>query len=87
MIQLTPQILKPAVSKALVELTAPIRAAYEESKEWRDITLKAYPPPEKKVKKVKDKGSRHPGNKPAEGKPTDATEVQEAAAKLEQTSL
>lgn len=87
MIQLTPQILKPAVSKALVELTAPIRAAYEESKEWQDITLKAYPPPEKKAKKVKDKGSRHPGGKPAEGKPAEATEVQEAAAKLQQTSL
>jgi hypothetical protein len=33
------------------------------------VTLKAYPPEEKpkKVKKVKDKGSRHPGaGKPAE---------------------
>ncbi|KAK3186139.1 Tyrosine--tRNA ligase cytoplasmic [Lecanicillium sp. MT-2017a] len=57
---LTPQILKPAVSKALIELTAPIQAAYNASKEWQDITIKAYPPPEKKVKKVKDKGTRHP---------------------------
>ena len=43
---------------------APIQEAYQASKDWQDITLKAYPPPEKKQKKVKDKGSRHPGNKP-----------------------
>ena len=43
-LQLSPQALKPAVAKALVELTAPIRAAYEASKEWQDVTLKAYPP-------------------------------------------
>ncbi|KAB8227190.1 hypothetical protein ETB97_009479 [Aspergillus alliaceus] len=58
---LTPQVLKPAVAAALVELMAPIRAAYEGSAEWQEITLKAYPPPEKKQKKVKDKGSRYPG--------------------------
>jgi tyrosyl-tRNA synthetase len=61
---LNPQILKPAVTKALCELMAPIQAAFAQSKEWQEIALKAYPPPEeakKKVKKVKDKGSRHPG--------------------------
>ncbi|KAK5989478.1 Tyrosine--tRNA ligase [Cladobotryum mycophilum] len=58
---LTPQLLKPAVSAALSALMAPINKAFQESKEWQDITLKAYPPPEKKVKKPKDKGSRHPG--------------------------
>ncbi|KAL4957729.1 tyrosine tRNA ligase [Aspergillus filifer] len=60
---LTPQALKPAVTKALTELMAPITEAYNASKEWQEITLQAYPPPvvEKKVKKVKDKGSRHPG--------------------------
>lgn len=42
---------------------APIHKAYQESAEWQEITLKAYPPPvvHKKVKKAKDKGSRHPG--------------------------
>lgn len=56
-------MLKPAVSTALVDLMAPIQAAYQASPEWQEITLKAYPPPEvqKKQKKVKDKGSRHPG--------------------------
>ncbi|KAL2863252.1 tyrosine--tRNA ligase TYS1 [Aspergillus lucknowensis] len=58
---LTPQDLKPAVAAALVDLMSPIQAAYQASPEWQEITLKAYPPPVKKVKKVKDKGSRHPG--------------------------
>ncbi|KAK0636421.1 tyrosyl-tRNA synthetase [Bombardia bombarda] len=60
---LTPQLLKPAISKGLNELMAPIQADFQASKEWQEITLKAYPPEEKpkKVKKVKDKGSRYPG--------------------------
>jgi tyrosyl-tRNA synthetase len=42
---------------------APIYEAYQASAEWQEITLKAYPPPvvQKKVKKVKDRGSRFPG--------------------------
>ncbi len=62
-LQLTPQLLKPAIAKALNSLLAPIQTAYQGSKEWQEVTLKAYPPEEKKkkVKKVKDKGSRYPG--------------------------
>jgi tyrosyl-tRNA synthetase len=52
------------VAKALNELLAPIQAAYQASKDWQEVAIKAYPPPAKKEKKVKDKGSRHPG-KPA----------------------
>ncbi|KAJ5975494.1 hypothetical protein N7481_009201 [Penicillium waksmanii] len=63
---LTPQILKAGVTAALTELMAPILAAYEADKEWQEITLRAYPPPEKKQKKIKDKGSRHPGAKKPE---------------------
>lgn len=61
--QLTPQLLKPAVAEALTYLMAPISEAYQNSPEWQDITLKAYPPPvvQKKQKKIKDKGSRYPG--------------------------
>lgn len=59
--QLTPQLLKPAVAKALNELLSPIQAAFQASKDWQEVALKAYPPPVKKEKKVKDKGSRHPG--------------------------
>ncbi|KAF7548781.1 hypothetical protein G7Z17_g6823 [Cylindrodendrum hubeiense] len=65
---LSPQILKPAVAKALNELMAPIQEAYQASAEWQEITLKAYPPPPKKEKKVKDRGSRFPGAKPEEAK-------------------
>jgi tyrosyl-tRNA synthetase len=35
---LTPRLLKPAATKALIELTAPIHKAFEESKEWQEIT-------------------------------------------------
>ncbi|MCJ1399398.1 hypothetical protein MMC11_002600 [Xylographa trunciseda] len=61
--RLTPQMLKAGVSAALIALLEPIQADFKASKEWQDIEMKAYPPAEikKKVKKVKDKGSRHPG--------------------------
>ena len=51
------------MAKGLSDLMASITAEYEASEEWKEITLKAYPPPvsNKKVKKPKDKGSRHPG--------------------------
>ena len=50
--QLNPQLLKPAVTKGLCELMAPIQAAFTASKEWQEIALKAYPPPEEAKKKV-----------------------------------
>lgn len=63
---LTPQLLKAATTKALTELMAPIQEAYQASEEWKDITLKAYPPPPPKVKKVKDRGTGYPGGKKAD---------------------
>jgi len=57
---LTPQILKSAVAAALNMLLAPIQEAYHGSPEWQEIALKAYPPPTKKEKKVKQKGTQHP---------------------------
>lgn len=48
------------MAKALIELMEPIQAAYQASSEWKEITLKAYPPFQKKEKKIKDKGSRYP---------------------------
>lgn len=55
--------MKPAVAKALNELLKPIQEAYAQSKEWQEVTLKAYPEPQvvKKEKKEKKKGTRHPG--------------------------
>ena len=60
--QLTPQLLKPAVAAGLISLMNPIQDAYKASPEWQEITVKAYPEPvaPKKEKKMKDKGSRHP---------------------------
>ncbi|RWA14893.1 hypothetical protein EKO27_g149 [Xylaria grammica] len=58
--KLTPQLLKPAVTKALHDILIPIQDAYNASKEWQEITLLAYPPPEKKQKKVKKIGTRYP---------------------------
>lgn len=50
------------MSKALLDLLAPIHAAYQADAEWQEITDKAYPSTEKKkVKKVKNKGTRYPG--------------------------
>ncbi|KAI9673876.1 MAG: hypothetical protein M1817_002082 [Caeruleum heppii] len=62
--KLTPQLIKPAVSKALVGLLAPIQAEFQASAVWQEIEKKAYPPPapeEKKKKKAKDKGNKYPG--------------------------
>lgn len=52
------------MAKGLTEIMAPIQAEFEASQEWKDITEKAYPPPPAPVKKkkIKDKGSRHPGH-------------------------
>jgi len=52
---LSPQILKPAVSKALNDLLAPVQAKFQASSEWQEITKKAYPPPPPVQKKVKEK--------------------------------
>jgi tyrosyl-tRNA synthetase len=63
---LQPQALKPAVTDALLEILAPIKKVFDETKEWQEIEARAYPPPpapEKKAKKVKNLGSRFPGGK------------------------
>jgi tyrosyl-tRNA synthetase len=48
------------VAAALNMLLVPIQEAYHASPEWQEIALKAYPPPAKKEKKVKQKGTQHP---------------------------
>lgn len=78
---LTPQLLKPALSKALNQLLEPIQKSFLASKEWQDIALKAYPPPVpmKKQKKVKDKGSRYPvGGAPPKAQPTEVEPEEKA---------
>jgi tyrosyl-tRNA synthetase len=72
----------------MVDLMAPIQAAYAASAEWQEVTLKAYPPPvvHKKVKKVKDRGSRFPGAKQEETAAQPPSE-QEAAQPSEQLAF
>ncbi|KAL8704177.1 MAG: hypothetical protein Q9201_002675 [Fulgogasparrea decipioides] len=70
--RLTPQLLKAAVIKALIDLLKPLQEDYQTSPEWQESANKAYPPPEvkKKEKKVKDRGTRFPVAKPGiEAKP------------------
>ena len=57
------------MAAGLIALLEPIQADFKASKEWQDVEAKAYPPPVvvKKEKKVKDKGSRHPGAGAAKG--------------------
>ncbi|ERS99225.1 tyrosine-tRNA ligase [Sporothrix schenckii ATCC 58251] len=57
---LTPQLLKPAVADAIAHLTAHIRDSFAASPEWQNLTTLAYPPPAKKEKKVKNKGTHYP---------------------------
>ncbi|KUI57621.1 Tyrosine--tRNA ligase, cytoplasmic [Cytospora mali] len=67
---LTPQILKPAVSRALNELMAPIRDEFNGDKEWQELAERAYPPEKKVVKdkKKKDRGTMFPGAKEKKNK-------------------
>lgn len=55
------------MAKGLNEIMEPILAEFQNSTEWQEITLKAYPPPApvEKKKKKKDKGTGHPGKKAA----------------------
>lgn len=78
--KLTPQTLKAAVTEGILALMNPIQADYQASKEWQEVTLKAYPPPVKKEKKVKNLGTRFPGAKG--GKGGDAAEVTKKAEDL-----
>lgn len=62
---LTPQLLKSGVSDAISTLLGPIQAAFAANPQWQEIERLAYPPvveeKKKKEKKVKNKGTRHPG--------------------------
>lgn len=80
--ELTPQLLKPAVTKALHDILIPIQEAYNASPEWQEITLLAYPPPEKKQKKVKKIGTRYPA-----GGDQDKTTAPDSADQLAKLNL
>lgn len=60
---LSPVDLKAGVTDKINELLEPIRTAFEESKEFQAAAADGYPVEvkEKKVKKVKNKGTQYPG--------------------------
>lgn len=81
--KLGPVDLKAGVADKINELLSPIRAMYEADKEFQEAATKGYvveAPKEKKVKKVKNKGTFYPGNKPQ-------GETKEVEKKLEETKL
>jgi hypothetical protein len=51
------------VTDALNKLLEPIRQEFANNPDFQRSFELAYPKPDKKVKKVKDKGSRYPGAK------------------------
>lgn len=67
--KLSPVDLKSGVSSQINALLAPIRAEFDADPEFQEVEAKGYPkeqPKEvKKVKKVKNKGTRYPGGAPA----------------------
>lgn len=82
--KLSPVDLKAGVSDKINELLAPIRAMYENDKAFQEAAANGYPvaaPKEKKVKKVKNKGTFYPGA----GKTTGTEEVEQKleSAKIE----
>lgn len=66
--ELSPVDLKAGVSDAINALLAPVIADFEASPEFQEIEKKAYAPVEvaKKVKKVKNRGSKYPGQNPVD---------------------
>ncbi len=55
------------MTESLNKMLSSIQAKFQASKEWQEITLKAYPPVEKpkKPKKEKKLGTGYPGAKQA----------------------
>jgi tyrosyl-tRNA synthetase len=90
--KLSPVDLKSGVSSQINALLAPIRAEFDADPEFQEVEAKGYPkeqPKEvKKVKKVKNKGTRYPGGAPAAKENAGADAAAGAIAeKLESTKV
>ncbi|CAM9023148.1 unnamed protein product [Wickerhamomyces anomalus] len=88
--KLAPPDLKTGVADAINVLLAPIREDFKNDPEFQEAQTKGYPAPvpeKKKVKKVKDKGSRHPGAIKKAEAAGDASGADEAAEKLKEAKL
>lgn len=85
--KLSPVDLKSGVAAKINELLAPIREDFSKNPDFQTAEQNGYPvakKEEKKVKKVKNKGSRYPGAGKSE---SPAPEVKETAEALENTKL
>lgn len=86
--KLSPVDLKSGVATKINELLAPIREEFAKNTDFQNASANGYPEPkkeEKKVKKVKNKGSKYPGAGKQESSP--APEVKEAAEALDNVKL
>lgn len=88
--KLSPVDLKSGVADAINGLLAPIIEEYKSNKDFQDAETKGYPAPvvEKKVKKVKNRGTKYPGSK--EEKPDAAPQTEQVdglAEKLEESKI
>lgn len=87
--QLSPVDLKGGVADAINGLLVPIIEEYKVNKEFQEAEAKGYPPPvvEKKVKKVKNRGSRYPGTKEEKPAAVNIEDVENIAEKLDGTKI
>lgn len=86
--KLSPVDLKSGVATKINELLAPIREDFAKNTDFQNSSENGYPEPkkeEKKLKKVKNKGSKYPGAGKQESAP--APEVKEAAEALDNVKL
>lgn len=87
--KLSPVDLKSGMADKINELLAPIKEKFSSNKEFQEFGEKGYPvekpKEEKKVKKVKNKGTRYPGSDKAPAS-SDAS-VEKATEALDQTKL
>lgn len=86
---LSPVDLKAGVSDKINELLKPIRETYDASTEFQKAAADGYPVEvkEKKVKKVKNKGTRYPGSGTGVKQAAEADSVLDATDKLQGTKI
>ncbi|TID28941.1 hypothetical protein CANINC_002209 [Pichia inconspicua] len=88
--ELSPVDLKSGVADAINGLLAPIIEEYKNTTEFQEAENKGYPPPvvEKKVKKVKNRGSKYPGSKDEKSESAPKAEkVDQVAEQLEKSNI
>ncbi|ODV63408.1 tyrosine--tRNA ligase TYS1 [Ascoidea rubescens DSM 1968] len=91
-LKLAPPDLKAGVADAINELLEPVRNDFKNSKEFQEAHEKGYPIPKaqekaKKIKKVKNKGSRYPTGGARAAVPAQAQAQNQVEDKLAETKI